>query len=452
MRLVKRIVKRVALLIGGLALVYSVVWFIGVRWGFTPLPKPPQGVRIEPLLPPIARQDLKPDNAAFYYIKAADILRSYKQSDGSRTQMEAVVAGDLSADTKAIEHTLTDCHEALELGREGTTISFCQMPMDSDKFLNALRQLARLLVADGKLSQSKGDYDRAITNYLAVVKLGTDCLKGGALIQSLVGIAITEMGTQAVRAWILQAATTREAGEGIIENLKRNERTPYAETLRNELKYAKEQLSHQILTEAGPWGRILYSRRVANCYFDAAFGDLIQESDKPYWQSDTKRVVEKWEPVGSQPRLIALNRPLQRILIAMLLPAIEGARKKAIRGELDLTASEIVCALKAYEITNSKPPEQLVDLVPSFLPTVPLDPFDGKPLRYRSDGTNWVIWSVGSDLKDDNAAWHEFKYRYGEEREGGDIFFKSTESQDDLAYYLAHKGFTGRRRSRPGNN
>jgi hypothetical protein len=49
-----------------------------------------------------------------------------------------------------------------------------------------------------------------------------------------------------------------------------------------------------------------------------------------------------------------------------------------------------------------------------------------------------VIWSVGSDLKDDNAAWHEFKYhKRGEERKGGDIYFKSTEPQDDLAAYRA---------------
>ena len=140
--------------------------------------------------------------------------------------------------------------------------------------------------------------DRAITNYLAVVKLGADCTKGGALIQCLVGIAITEMGTQAIRAWIIQTAPTPKAMEGIIESLRRNDHqgTPFAETLRNELKYAKKELNHQFFVETGPWEHLLYSRRVANCYFDAAFGDLIQESDKPYWQSDSKKVVEKWEP------------------------------------------------------------------------------------------------------------------------------------------------------------
>jgi hypothetical protein len=450
MRGVKRIVKRVALLIGGLALLYTAVYVIGFRWGFTPLPKPPAGVRIEPLFPPLARKDLAPDNAAFLYVKASDLLHDYTQSKESKAQMEALLAGDISVDTKATEHTLADCREALDLAHAASGMSFCQMPlMTSDStFMGGLRQQARLLVADGKLAQRNGDSDRAITNYLASVKLGLDCSKGGDVLQSLVGTSIIEMGTQAIRAWILQAATTREAIDGAIESLRRddNERTPYAETLRNELEYAKREFNHQILTQAGPWGQLLYSKRVANCYFDAAFGDLIQESDKPFWQSDTEKVAEKWVPDGRQPRLSALNRPMQRILIAMLLPTIAGNRRHVIRTELDLIATEIVCALKTYEIINGKPPEHLADLVPSFLPSVPIDPFDGKPLRYRREGTNWVIWSVGSDLKDDNATWHEFKYRKrGEERAGGDIYFKSTEPQDDLAYYLSQKDSKGKR-------
>lgn len=448
---VVRLVKRAVLIIGGLVVAYGAVWVIGFRWGFTPLPEPPHGVRIEPLLPPLARNDLKPDNAAFYYMKASDLLDSYAQSKNSKAkkessgQLEALLAGELPGDTKAIEHTLTDCREALDLGRAASDMSFCQMPLmtEGSTFIGRLRQLARLLVADGKLAQKNGDSDRAITNYLAVVKLGTDCSKGGATLQSLVGTAIADMGTRAVRAWILQAATTREATERIIKSLTRNDhdRTPYAETLRNELKYAKKESSQQILKESGPWGRLLYSKRVTNRYFDAALGDLIQESDKPFWQSDTKHVVEKWDPEGRQMWLGAPNRPMQRNLMAMTLAAISGTRKKVIQAELNLTASEVVCALKAYELTHDKPPEQLADLVPDFLPSIPIDPFDGKPLRYRREGKEWVIWSVGSDLKDDKAAWHEFKYQTpDEERKGGDIYFKSTEPQDDLADHLKRKG------------
>jgi hypothetical protein len=43
-------------------------------------------------------------------------------------------------------------------------------------------------------------------------------------------------------------------------------------------------------------------------------------------------------------------------------------------------------------------PAKLDDLVPQYLPAVPLDPFDDKPLRY--DATRGLVYSVGISLKD----------------------------------------------------
>lgn len=40
-------------------------------------------------------------------------------------------------------------------------------------------------------------------------------------------------------------------------------------------------------------------------------------------------------------------------------------------------------------------------LVPQFLDAVPVDPFDGKPLRYRIDADKIVIWSIHENMTDD---------------------------------------------------
>lgn len=59
-------------------------------------------------------------------------------------------------------------------------------------------------------------------------------------------------------------------------------------------------------------------------------------------------------------------------------------------------------ALKRYELRHGKFPEKLSELTPDLLPAVPLDPVDGKPLRYRrnADGS-FLLYSVGVDGKDD---------------------------------------------------
>ncbi|HEV2327599.1 MAG TPA: hypothetical protein VGY56_02295 [Verrucomicrobiae bacterium] len=59
-------------------------------------------------------------------------------------------------------------------------------------------------------------------------------------------------------------------------------------------------------------------------------------------------------------------------------------------------------ALKRYQLKHGIYPPNLDALVPGYLPVVPLDPVDGKPLRYRpnSDGT-YLLYSAGPNCKDD---------------------------------------------------
>lgn len=46
-------------------------------------------------------------------------------------------------------------------------------------------------------------------------------------------------------------------------------------------------------------------------------------------------------------------------------------------------------------------PESLAELVPAYLPEVPLDLFDGQSLRYRKLPKGYVVYSIGRDLSDD---------------------------------------------------
>src|SRR5207248_5771811 len=57
-------------------------------------------------------------------------------------------------------------------------------------------------------------------------------------------------------------------------------------------------------------------------------------------------------------------------------------------------------AVERYRRVNNRWPDTLTDLVPTFLPNMPLDPFDGKPLRYRRLDDGVVIYSISSDGKD----------------------------------------------------
>ena len=53
-------------------------------------------------------------------------------------------------------------------------------------------------------------------------------------------------------------------------------------------------------------------------------------------------------------------------------------------------------AVERYRQAKKRWPDTLTDLVPAYLPNVPLDPFDAAPVRYcqRDDGV--IIYSVGA--------------------------------------------------------
>jgi hypothetical protein len=59
-------------------------------------------------------------------------------------------------------------------------------------------------------------------------------------------------------------------------------------------------------------------------------------------------------------------------------------------------------ALKRFQLKHGNFPEKISELTPEFLASVPLDPVDGQPLRYRrnADGT-YLLYSVGANGVDD---------------------------------------------------
>jgi len=65
-------------------------------------------------------------------------------------------------------------------------------------------------------------------------------------------------------------------------------------------------------------------------------------------------------------------------------------------------------------------PESLSVLTPDFLPTIAIDPFDGKPLRYKKLPKGYVVYSIGSDFKDNQGKRGDV---FGNEPDNYDIVF-----------------------------
>jgi hypothetical protein len=75
---------------------------------------------------------------------------------------------------------------------------------------------------------------------------------------------------------------------------------------------------------------------------------------------------------------------------------------KAVSADAARTLAETAAALKRFQLKHRRWPATIEELVPEFFARVPLDPFDGKPLRYRAE-TNGTfrLYSIGTDCEDD---------------------------------------------------
>ncbi len=66
-----------------------------------------------------------------------------------------------------------------------------------------------------------------------------------------------------------------------------------------------------------------------------------------------------------------------------------------------LTALTAV-AVERYRIVAGRLPVGLSDLVSVYLDVVPEDPFDGRPLRYRTLHAGYLLYSIGRDETDND--------------------------------------------------
>ncbi|MEK6238605.1 MAG: hypothetical protein N2C14_28130, partial [Planctomycetales bacterium] len=59
-------------------------------------------------------------------------------------------------------------------------------------------------------------------------------------------------------------------------------------------------------------------------------------------------------------------------------------------------------AAKRFQIEQGRYPQGWKELVPKYLPAVPTDPFDGKPMRFMATPKGLVLYSVAYNLSDDS--------------------------------------------------
>lgn len=94
-----------------------------------------------------------------------------------------------------------------------------------------------------------------------------------------------------------------------------------------------------------------------------------------------------------------LFRNRETILLAIVIPALDVAKNKFISLGWKEDFVRLRAASLLYKRTHGKLPQEITDLVPEHLTSIPIDMYSGKKVSYNADKA--LFYVVGPDLKDD---------------------------------------------------
>ena len=250
-----------------------------------------------------------------------------------------------TATEKQLRTFVTQHRQVLDKARDALKLP-CQVPLEyskSDMSTSIVRihLLGYAFLAEGKLAEMEGRTADAMETYLTLIELGHAAGRGGLYVDAVGGWGLELMGTEAMCG--LRDNLTAEQSDRLIDVLESLD--------------ARRELGEDILPRERAW----------ECNVFGWFGRLYQiKSDLFSSHADVMR---------------------------------DGGKSCQAQARL------LICELgiRTYQSEHGSPPQRLADLVPDYLPAVPQDPFGQGPLVFRRTSTDYVLYSVGYDGRDDEA-------------------------------------------------
>ena len=364
-------------------------------------------------------------------------------------------SNDATNSWKEIKQALEQNGEALNLLVQITNSSLFDFNLQyTQRFEMRLTHLSLEKKAAQRLTTSAiydlhlGDTGSAVKNVRAILALAKGTHEERTAISQLVCIAITQIGSAATWELLQSSNLTDEqladlqADWGKLEFIQAAEHMLPVEREGGEATLAKWRNSNSELQR--------YFDLMKQAHKNLGLSDEKDSEDSiwneiktktqiflwRYWWSypDELRDLKGYEVLMNTMRLVDTNGSFQNALAAQTaeldrlgisqlkssfdslfsgkmdfhsmmsesIVTLGGVVRKVMRVEVAKQMTITAIALKRYQLKHGNYPPDLNSLVPELLPSVPLDPVDGQPLRYHrnADGT-FLLYSIGENGVDD---------------------------------------------------
>lgn len=310
--------------------------------------------------------------------------------------------------------------------------------------LSVMRKAGVWLKSDTSLALEQGDSDRAAANLQAMLWLAEQAAEVPVFINQLVKIAILHMALNEIALVLHErpAALSDEHLQRLAGRLEAldgggpitldfsGERAFFHDLLQR--TYSDDGQGDGRLTAAGflalqgsdqytpgprmplvhapllpLYGLLAPSRcQLADAY-ESIIGEAERESRTPLWERGPSKIPEAVARLEQSP--LGQHR---YFLVIMLAPAFEHTIASVESTSQNRDAVLTIIALERWRRHHDGAwPERLDQLVPMYLPALPIDRFTGQPLRYEIRSGVPRLWAVGPDLDDDGGVRMTYSHR-----------------------------------------
>ena len=323
----------------------------------------------------------------------------------------------LSDDMKAaIEEYLNANAEALKLLHQAAAMKDCRFPIDLMAGFNVrlphlaqLRGGAKMLRLEAMLRTENGNTDAAVDSIVSILGVANALRQEPILISELVRISCIAIAGGALE-YVLNRATPSAEQIARLEQAFLAAEAPG--TMFRALVGERCQWFNELdpLLTAGALGRGLniigWKKSNQLSYLDMMQG-FVEALEKPYperWKlaTEVETAISKLTESGS-----GMVQRYFEALPTMLLAALPKASLSHARMVASVRAARGALRVERYRAENGVLPETLAG------DDIPVDPFNGAPLRYKrhANGKGYVVYSIGEDGQDDGGEMDALRFR-----------------------------------------
>ena len=276
-------------------------------------------------------------------------------------------------------------------------------------YTDRTRGAARALVVEAHVAAHQGhqgrkqDVLRSIDSMFAIA----DTLEyEPILVSMLVRIAIESMAVITVQDLAPHLDLTDAESRALAAKLQARSILPHVSlAMKGERAIVIETVLSSRLLQEQELGPIAFNKYDSlRLYLDDA-QDLINAVDAENEQQMGRQLTSVANRIESELQNAGLTTRFRRMLSMQLTPSYSSISKAILRERFLLDAAATSLMLEVYRDKHGHYPKSLNDLLPDLINAIPMDPHDGKPLRYLITADGYKIYSVGENGVDDEGSY-----------------------------------------------